>query len=151
MLAKAHQADCGNALPTTYMGAARDVYEEGALIFPAVKVQADYERQRGHRPHVRDAHPRARSSGGATILAMLGAARIGERELLALGEEVGWDTLDAFAEEWFDYCEQRMVDAIRAAAERHRPPAAAATIPFPDAPDGIPIAATVDVRSARRR
>ena len=42
VLAKAHQADCGNARPTTYMGAARDVYEEGALIFPAVKVQEDY-------------------------------------------------------------------------------------------------------------
>ena len=30
VLAKAHQADCGNALPTTYMGAAKDVYAEGA-------------------------------------------------------------------------------------------------------------------------
>ena len=38
VLVKAHQADCGNSLPTTYMGAARDVYEEGALIFPAVQV-----------------------------------------------------------------------------------------------------------------
>ena len=42
VLTKAHQADCGNALPTTYMGAAVDVYAEGALIFPAVKVQEDY-------------------------------------------------------------------------------------------------------------
>ena len=33
--AKAHQADCGNAQPTTYMPYARDVYEEGSLIFPA--------------------------------------------------------------------------------------------------------------------
>src|SRR5882762_7992022 len=31
---KAHQADIGNSVPTTYHGAARDVYEEGALIFP---------------------------------------------------------------------------------------------------------------------
>ena len=29
--------------PTTYMGHARDVYHEGALIFPAVKVQEDYQ------------------------------------------------------------------------------------------------------------
>ena len=35
VLAKGHQADCGNALPTTYMGGAKDVYAEGALIFPA--------------------------------------------------------------------------------------------------------------------
>ncbi|MBS1880320.1 MAG: hydantoinase B/oxoprolinase family protein, partial [Actinobacteria bacterium] len=42
VLAKAHLADCGNAVPTTYSAAARDVYEEGALIFPCVKVQDDY-------------------------------------------------------------------------------------------------------------
>ena len=42
-VAKAHQADCGNALPTTYMPCARDVYEEGALIFPCVRVQRDFE------------------------------------------------------------------------------------------------------------
>ena len=43
VLAKAHQADCGNSLPTTYMGAALDVYNEGALIFPAVKIQENYQ------------------------------------------------------------------------------------------------------------
>ncbi len=42
VVAKAHQADCGNSEPTTYMGGARDIYHEGALIFPAVKVQQDY-------------------------------------------------------------------------------------------------------------
>ena len=41
VLAKAHQADIGNSVPTTYHGAARDVYEEGALIFPAVQVARD--------------------------------------------------------------------------------------------------------------
>src|SRR4029078_1030654 len=42
VIAKAHQADCGNSQPTTSMGGARDVYEEGALIFPAVQVHRDY-------------------------------------------------------------------------------------------------------------
>ena len=42
VLAKAHQADCGNAPPTTYVADARDVYEEGALIFPCVQVQEGY-------------------------------------------------------------------------------------------------------------
>src|SRR5262249_41876432 len=42
-VAKAHQADCGNSRPTTYVGDARDVYEEGALIFPAVQIQRDYQ------------------------------------------------------------------------------------------------------------
>ena len=37
VMTKAHLADCGNAIPTTYSAGARDVYEEGALIFPCVK------------------------------------------------------------------------------------------------------------------
>src|SRR5712691_10188781 len=43
VLAKAHQADCGNSQPTTYMAGAADVYEEGALLFDAFKVQSEYE------------------------------------------------------------------------------------------------------------
>ena len=42
VMAKAHQADIGNSIPTTVHASARDVYEEGALIFPAVKVQENY-------------------------------------------------------------------------------------------------------------
>ena len=40
---KAHQADIGNSLPTTYMAPATDVYHEGALVFPCVKVQENFE------------------------------------------------------------------------------------------------------------
>ncbi|MGH8595896.1 MAG: hydantoinase B/oxoprolinase family protein, partial [Gammaproteobacteria bacterium] len=40
--AKAHQADCGNSIPSTYHAYAKDVYEEGALIFPCVRVQKEY-------------------------------------------------------------------------------------------------------------
>ena len=112
VLAKAHQADCGNALPTTYMGSAKDVYAEGALIFPAVQVQRQY---RHIDDIVRMCRMRIRvpDQWWGDYLATLGAARIGEREMLALGEEVGWDTLDAYARQWFDYSECRMVAAIR--------------------------------------
>jgi len=37
--AKAHQADCGNAEPSTYVTYVEDVYAEGGLVFPCVKVQ----------------------------------------------------------------------------------------------------------------
>src|SRR5260221_13953239 len=43
VLVKAHMADCGNSIPTTYMGNARDVYHEGALIFPAVRIQQAFQ------------------------------------------------------------------------------------------------------------
>ena len=112
MAAKAHQADIGNSIPTTYHGTARDVYEEGALIFPAVKVQENFEH---NMDIVRMCRMRIRvpDQWWGDYLAMIGAARIGERELLALGREVGWDTLEAFNEQWFDYSEERMVGAIR--------------------------------------
>ena len=112
VLAKAHQADIGNSIPTTYHGTARDVYEEGALIFPAVQVLKDY---RTIEDVVRMCRMRIRvpEQWHGDFLAMIGAALIGERELLALGRESGWDTLDAFTGQWFDYSEKRMIDAIR--------------------------------------
>ena len=70
-------------------------------------------------------------------LAALGAARIGERELLALGAEVGWDALEHYAEDWFDYSERRMVEAIRRAARAAASRVTTAHDPFPGVPDGI--------------
>src|SRR5581483_11220944 len=143
VLVKAHQADCGNALPTTYMGAATDVYAEGALIFPAVRVQTDY---RDHPDVIRMCELRIRvpEQWRGDYLAMMGAARIGERELLELGGELGFAALDDVIEDWFAYSEQRMVNAIR------RLPAGTATAttahdPYPGAPEGIPVRATVTV------
>ena len=111
VLAKAHQADIGDSIPTTYHGTARDVYEEGALIFPAVQVLKDYETV---EDIVRMCQLRIRvpEQWHGDFLAMLGSALIGERELLALGKEVGWDTLHAFTGQWFEYSEKRMADAI---------------------------------------
>jgi N-methylhydantoinase B len=109
---KAHQADCGNSQPTTYMGHARDVYEEGALIFPAVRVQENYE---DILDIIRLCEMRIRVPGQwrGDYLAMVGAARIGEREILAMAEEIGWETLHVFVREWFDYSEKVMIGAIK--------------------------------------
>ena len=84
MLAKAHQADCGNSQPTTYMAAAADVYEEGALIFAAFRVQQDYE---DIDDMLRMCRLRIRvpEQWWGDYLALLGAVRIGERRMLALG------------------------------------------------------------------
>ena len=89
VLAKAHQADCGNSVPTTYMVSARDVYEEGALIFPAVQVQRDYE---DIQDILRMCEMRIRvpEQWRGDYLALVGTARIGERAVLELAEELGW-------------------------------------------------------------
>ena len=113
VLCKAHQADIGNSLPTTYHGTARDIYEEGALVFPAVRFQKAYEID---EDYVRMCRMRIRvpDQWWGDFLAMNGAARIGEEEIRNLANELGWDTLDQFAREWFDYSERRMDEAVRA-------------------------------------
>jgi N-methylhydantoinase B/oxoprolinase/acetone carboxylase alpha subunit len=150
VLAKAHQADIGNAQPTTYVPTARDVYEEGALIFPAVKIQADY---RDIDDIVRLCLMRIRvpEQWRGDYLAALGAARVGERELLAVGAELGWDRLLAFVEAWLDYSEQRMVAALRRLPSG-RVVGVSVHDPFPGTPpEGLPVTAmvTVDREAAR--
>jgi N-methylhydantoinase B len=144
VFAKAHQADIGNSMPTSYTGAARDVYEEGALIFPAVQVQRDY---RDIDDIVRMCRLRIRvpDQWWGDYQALIGAARVGERELLALGREVGWDVLDRHARDWFDYSERRMAAAI-ARLPSGRVTRQSTHDPFPGTPpDGVTIKVTVAV------
>ncbi len=142
LVVKAHQADIGNAVPTTYYGAALDVYAEGALIFPAVQVQRGYKDIEDITRMCR-MRIRVPNQWWGDYLAMVGSARIGERELTALGAEVGWDVLDDFAGAWFDYSERLMIHAIQAM------PSGEATRtsthdPFPGTPEtGIPVEAKV--------
>lgn len=144
VVAKAHQADIGNSQPTTYMGDARDVYHEGALIFPCVTIQKRYE-DVGDVLRMCSLRIRVPEQWRGDYLAALGAARIGERELTALAAEVGWDTLDRFAAAWFDYSESRMIAALR------RLPSGTATAvsthdAFPGTPaEGVSIRSTVRV------
>lgn len=144
VVAKAHQADIGNSEPTTYMGNARDVYHEGALIFPAVKVQDDY---RDIADIIRMCEMRIRvpEQWRGDYLAMMGAVRIGEREILDMGAEMGWDRLEAFSEQWFAYSEARMTEALRALPSG-RVEGSSTHDPFPGMPpEGVTIRAMVDV------
>ena len=150
VLVKAHQADIGDSAPTTYFAGARDVYEEGALIFPAVKVMSDYE---VNQDIVRMCRSRIRvpDQWYGDFLAMVGAARTGEKDLLALGAELGWETLAAFSDQWIGYGETRVDAAIRAlpggtasGSSRHDP--------MPGTPaDGVEVRATVTVDPAEGR
>lgn len=150
VLAKAHQADIGNSEPTTYMATARDIYNEGALIFPAVQVQRDY---RDIDDIIRMCEMRIRvpEQWRGDYLATIGAVRIGERELLSLGEEIGWEKLDRFAAQWFDYSEALMDRAIRE-LPAGRASAQSVHDPFPGLPDeGVTINAHVAVDPAAGR
>jgi N-methylhydantoinase B len=147
LLVKAHQADCGNSLATTYMGAARDVYAEGALIFPAVKIQQDF---RDNEDIIRMCEMRIRvpDQWRGDYMGMLGAARIGELEIEKLGREVGWETLRIHTGQWFDYCEHRMISAI-GKMRSGRATARGRHDPVPGAPaEGIEIQVKVAVDAA---
>ena len=144
--AKAHQADTGNAIPTTYMPYARDVYEEGGVIFPAVRAQRD---RKDEPDLIRMCMRRIRvpDQWYGDYLAMVGAARIGEKGLKELAERYGADLLAEFVEEWFDYSERRIAHVISKLP--------GGTIigrgchdPFGPAPDGIPINVKITVDPA---
>jgi len=143
VVAKAHQADCGNSVPTTYMVSARDVYEEGALIFPVVQVQQDYQ-DRADIIRMCEMRIRVPEQWRGDYLAMIGSARIGERAVLELGAELGWDALEDFSNEWLRYSETRIEAAIRS-LPAGRASATTTHDPFPGVPDGVTIQAAVVV------
>lgn len=141
--AKAHQADIGNAIPTTYYADAHDIYAEGAIVFPCVKVQQDY---RDIDDIIRMCRKRIRIAEQwyGDYLAMIGSARTGERRLKDFIDHYGIDMVRRFVEDWFDYSERRMVSAIAklpaGTVENHT-----AHDPTPVVPEGIPIKAVVSV------
>jgi N-methylhydantoinase B len=148
--AKAHQADCGNSIPSTYHAYARDVYEEGSLIFPCVKVQDDYK---DVDDIIRMCKRRIRvpEQWYGDFLATIGAARIGERRMIELVERYGKDTIRDFIKAWFSYSETRMAAAIK------KLPNGKLTNtgyydPFPPTlPDGLAIRVDVDVDAVEGR
>jgi N-methylhydantoinase B len=141
--AKAHQADCGNSLPSTYMPFAGDLYEEGALNFPCVRIQRNYQdvddiiRMCRRRIRVPD-------QWYGDYLAELGAARIAERRLKELVAKYGRDLMQQFIAEWFDYSERRMIHAIQQLPSGDLINTGSHD-PFPAVPDGVPIKVKVRV------
>jgi N-methylhydantoinase B len=147
--AKAHQADCGNAEPSTYVTYVEDVYAEGGLVFPCVKVQQDFQdvediirmcRRRIRVPEV----------WYGDFLAAVGSARIGERRVKQVVERYGVDTIKTFVREWLDYSERVMDQAIRKLpAQRLR--ASGKHDPIPGLPEGVEVNVIVDVKPQRGR
>jgi N-methylhydantoinase B len=148
-VAKAHQADIGNSLPTTYMPTAADVYEEGALIFPCVQIQRDYQdvddiiRMCRRRIRVPDVWY-------GDYLAMVAAGRIAERRLGEMCERFGVDRVLAFIEAWFDYTERRARRAIRELPERSIR-VETRLDPYPGLEEGLVLRAELEVDHAEGR
>ena len=147
--AKAHQADCGNAEPSTYVTYVEDVYAEGGLVFPCVKVQQDFKdiddiiRMCRRRIRVPDVWY-------GDFLAAVGSARIGERRVKQVVERYGVEAIKAFVKEWLDYSERVMDQAIRKLPAQ-RLHAGGKHDPIPGLPDGVEVNVTVDVEPEQGR
>jgi N-methylhydantoinase B len=111
-VAKCHMADIGNSIPSSYFVLARDVYHEGALVFPGVRIQRDFK---NIEDIVRMCRARIRvpDQWYGDYLAGLGSARVAERRLEEFCAKYGVATVKRFIAEWFDYSERRMIDNIR--------------------------------------
>jgi N-methylhydantoinase B len=102
---RAHQSDIGGAAHGAYNAAATDIWQEGIRITP-LKI---YDRGVPRRDlldmlatNVR--HPR---DFRGDLAAMIGSAHIGERRLLALAQEFGWEMTEAAIEAVLDGAERQ--------------------------------------------
>lgn len=117
-VAKCHMADIGNSIPSSYFVLARDVYHEGALVFPGVRIQRDFK---NIEDIVRMCRARIRvpDQWYGDYLAGLGSARVAERRLEEFCAKYGGATVKKFIRDWFDYSERRMIDNIRRMPKAH--------------------------------
>lgn len=147
---RAHQADVGAPEPSTYVGDAKTIYEEGPH-FPSVRIQEGYE---DREDIVRTCKLNIRS--GETqwfgdYLAQVGAVRTGEEKLQALCEEYGVDTIRQFSEDWIAYGEEIMRSEIEK-LPRKSIEYTAHHDPIPDvAPEGIPVTVSIEIRPGDAR
>ena len=141
---KCHQADCGNSLPTTYHAGARDIYEEGALIFPMVQIQQGYRHDRNFIAMCRK-RIRTPEQWYGDYIAAISAARAGEKALKQLVEKFGIANVRAFVDAWMDYSERRSLASIKAlpAAKIQRSGHLDAMGDF--LPDGIDVNVSIEV------
>lgn len=111
-VAKCHMADIGNSIPSSYFVLAKDVYHEGALVFPGVRIQREFRNIEDIMRMCR-ARIRVPDQWYGDYLAGLGSARVAERRLEEFCAKYGVTAIKQFTQSWFDYSERRMIDNIR--------------------------------------
>lgn len=115
---KGHQADCGNSIPSTYHSTAKDMYEEGALDWPCIKIQKEYT---DVRDIIAIAQQRIRvpDMWYGDYLACVGSSRIGEKRLESLCDEYGNDLVKDFCDAYQEYGSKRMKEEIKKLPSGH--------------------------------
>lgn len=111
-VAKGHQADCGNTIPSTYHATCKDKFEEGAIDWPCIKIQKDYM-DVPDIISIAKANLRIPDVWYGDYLAGVGSARTGENRLKELCEEYGVDTIKDFCDAYQEYGERKIVEEIK--------------------------------------
>lgn len=155
-ISRAHQADVGAPIPTTYPFTASDIYQEG-IYLPCIRCQREYEDINDIIRMVRY-KVRVPDQWYGDYLAQVGSARIGEKKVKELVEKYGIETIKTFIEKWFDYSEKLMIEEIKKLkpAElqgelKHDPPIMYPNGPYsppgvtPEVADGIPMRAKMKI------
>ena len=102
---RAHQSDIGGATHGAYNASATDIWQEGIRISPLkLYDRGELRRDVMHMIATNVRHPR---DFRGDLAAMIGSAHVGERRVLALAEEFGWDVTDAAIEAVLDGAERQ--------------------------------------------
>jgi N-methylhydantoinase B len=102
---RAHQSDIGGATHGAYNAAATDIWQEGIRITPLrLCDKGEVRRDVLEMIATNVRHPR---DFRGDLAAMIGSAHVGERRLLALADEFGWDVAERAIEAVLDGAEQQ--------------------------------------------
>ncbi len=102
---RAHQSDIGGATHGAYNAAATEIWQEGLRITPLrLYEKGALRRDVMEMIAINVRHPR---DFRGDLAAMIGSARLGERRLLALAQEFGWQTTIAAIEAVMNGAERR--------------------------------------------
>jgi len=102
---RAHQSDIGGATHGAYNASATDIWQEGLRITPLkLYDRGDMRRDVMEMIATNVRHPR---DFRGDLAAMIGSAHVGERRVLALAAEFGWEVTDAAIEAVLDGAERQ--------------------------------------------
>ncbi|QHJ01726.1 hydantoinase B/oxoprolinase family protein [Xylophilus rhododendri] len=148
-IARAHLADVGFPVPTTYGPDSRDYYQEG-LMLPCVRIQRD-GRDVQEVIDICKANIRAPEQFYGDYLAILAAVRTGEKRLQAIAEAYGADAIVEFLDRYQAYGESMMADAIRGLPGGKVAREVRYDSDLPQYPQGIPVRASMEIDPAEGR
>lgn len=102
---RAHQSDIGGSAHGAYNPSARDIWTEGLRVPPVRLYEAG--KQRDDLVDLLALNTRNERDFRGDLAAMVGAARLGERRIVKLLDDLGADTVLHAIEDYFDAAERR--------------------------------------------